>query len=84
MLACFSQQGVPTLHQIKLFKGVETNLHAMEGEINTWLRQSNVRVLQVFGNIAPQSVLLEPEPTRAGPQRGFSASDVLVAVVYET
>jgi hypothetical protein len=72
------------LHQIKLFKGVESNLHAMEDEINDWLRQSNARVVHVFGNIAPQSAKLKPEPTRAGPALGFSASDVLVAVVFES
>src|SRR6185295_13920693 len=39
------------MHQVKIFKGLESNLPALETEINEWLAKSGVRILQVFGNL---------------------------------
>ncbi|MFO1065320.1 MAG: hypothetical protein U0892_15750 [Pirellulales bacterium] len=64
------------MQQIKLFKSIESELEALEAEMNTWIRESGIKVLSVTGNIAPQ--------TGSGvPMGSFSASDVLIIVVYE-
>ncbi|MDX2132594.1 MAG: hypothetical protein SFY69_11140 [Planctomycetota bacterium] len=75
------------MHQIKLFEGSEDAMRALENEINEWLRTSGAKVVQVFGNIAPQSVLPSSE-SRAGLAadggiRRFAPSDILVCVLYE-
>lgn len=76
------------MQQIKIFKGVENESDRLERQVNDWLRQSGVRVLSVFGNLAPQSVMTAPAggslvgaETAAG--RRFAPSDILVVVVYE-
>ena len=76
------------MHQIKLFKGIESDLGAIEREVNAWLTSSNAKVIQMFGNVAPQTPrvdglsghLLGADRTST---RGFAASDILIAVVYE-
>ncbi len=61
------------MEQIRLFKGVEMELRALEDEINEWLRESGARVISVTGNIAPQ----------ASTGGSFTTSDILVIVTYE-
>jgi hypothetical protein len=71
------------MQQVKLFKGLESELGALEGEVNAWIRQSGARVVSIAGNIAPQS-------EKAGPGAGglskspFAPSDVILVVLYET
>jgi len=60
---------------VKIFKTIESELWTMETEINNWIEESGSNVISVTGNIAPQ--------TGNTPMQGFSASDVLVIVVYE-
>ena len=70
------------MHQIKFFKGVENDLSALEREINAWLAESDARIIQTFGNIAPQSI----PPTAKGSGLStseFAPSDILVAIVYD-
>ena len=67
------------MQQVKLFKGIETDLNGLESEINQWLRESDARIVQMFGNIAPQTA----GSRRVEGTRGFEASDVFLAVVYE-
>jgi len=43
------------MHQIKIFKGLEYDVEAMEKQVNDWLTRTNARVINIFGNIAPQS-----------------------------
>lgn len=76
------------MHQIKIFKGVENESDAIERQVNDWLRKSGVRIVNVFGNIAPQSVMTAPTggqlvgaETAAG--RRFAPSDILLVVLYE-
>ena len=69
------------MHQIKIFKGVENNLNSLEKDINQWLFTSKVRVVNMFGNIAPQSA-----PPLEGVQslgKSFAPSDVMLVVLYE-
>ncbi|MCL4209801.1 MAG: hypothetical protein HRU76_11425 [Phycisphaeraceae bacterium] len=70
------------MHQIKLFKGIETELSQLQDEVNAWLRDNqNLRVLNIFGNIAPQT--LRQQPGGSMGDRQFAPSDVLMTVVYE-
>ena len=43
------------MHQIKIFKGLENELPELEAAVNDWLRNTAARIVNVFGNIAPQS-----------------------------
>ncbi len=70
------------MQQVKLFKGLENELGALENEVNGWLRRSRARVISMSGNIAPQTHNLEVGG--AGLSRtAFGASDVLLIVLYE-
>jgi hypothetical protein len=70
------------MHQVKIFKGIESNLAGLEKEINTWLAETNARVVQVFGNLAPLSgERNEGNSLAAYP---YVASDVMMVVLYET
>ena len=44
------------MQQIKIFKGVENDLVALENEVNAWLAKSQAVVKQVVGNIAPAAM----------------------------
>ena len=64
------------MQQIKIFKSIESELGTLEDDINSWMAEQGVSVVQIFRNIAPQSP--------SGPGMGsFSSSDVLVVVLYE-
>lgn len=69
------------MYQIKLFKNVENDLTALEQDINAWLAKSQIRPVQVFGNIAPQSG--NAAGKQGLTQSAFAPSDVLIAIVYE-
>jgi hypothetical protein len=66
------------MQQVKIFKSVDTELGDTEKEINRWIRKSGAKVLSITGNIAGQ-----PSAGTGGPVNSFSASDVLVVVLYE-
>ena len=66
------------MQKVKLFKSIESELVTMESEINAWIKESGAKIISVTGNIAPQS-----GATSGGGMGSFSASDVLVIVVYE-
>ncbi len=71
------------MQQVKLFKGLESDVTTLEGEVNAWIRQSGARVVSITGNIAPQST--KPGATAGGLGQGqFSPSDVVLIVLYET
>ena len=69
------------MQQIKLFKGIESELPRLEQQINTWLKDSGARVVQMFGNLAPQSLISD---SPAGPSLSpYAASDMVVGILYE-
>lgn len=70
------------MQQIKIFKGLETEVSGLEGKINAWLAESGVRVVNIVGNIAPQSPPPD-EKMKALGMSAFSPSDVLIIVLYE-
>lgn len=64
--------------KVKLFKGVEQELAALEADINHWAESTRAKILSICGNIAPQS--------GSGHQIGstsFGGSDILVIITYE-
>ena len=69
------------MYQVKIFKGIESNLAGLEKELNTWLAETNARVVQIFGNLAPLSGgRNEGNSLSAYP---YVASDVMMVVLYE-
>ena len=65
-----------SMQKIKLFKSIESELRSLEDEMNAWIEESGARVISVTGNIAPQT----GNTQQVG---SFSASDVLIVVMYE-
>ena len=70
------------MQQIHFFKSTENDLSALQTEMNAWLRDNDVRVVQIFGNIAPQTVTHDDAGTGLT-KSAFAPSDVLIAVLYE-
>ena len=70
------------MQQVKIFKGLESEVVVLEKQVNAWLAESGVRVLQITGNIAPQGVTTDPKAgsIAASP---YAASDILLIVLYE-
>jgi hypothetical protein len=70
------------MQQIKIFKGIESELSVLEREVNQWLVDTGARVIQIFGNLAPQSIA----PTAKGSGLStseFAPSDALIVILYE-
>ncbi len=65
------------MQQVKIFKSVDTEINEMEHQINRWMRKSGARVLSITGDLSSQ-----PSSSQ-GPLHSFTASDVLVIVLYE-
>ena len=68
--------------QIKIFKSLESNHDQLEQDVNKWLSESNVKVLQILGNIAPQT----PSPSMASRpaiESCYPPSDLMLVVLYE-
>ena len=63
------------MRYVRIFKSIESELGAMEKEINGWVDATKANIVSVTGNIAPQG--------KGAASHGFSASDVLVVVIYE-
>lgn len=70
------------MQQIKLFKGIEHELKVLEDEINAWLVESQAEVLQITGNIAPQTASSRADAAGLTHSE-FPPSDVLIAVLYK-
>lgn len=75
------------MQQVRLFTGTEDQIGSMERSVNDWLRTSNARVISVFGNMSPQSVMPSSENkgslSHDGVSRRFAPSDVFMCVVYD-
>ena len=85
-MICFSGRrgdptpGDPFVQQIRIFKSIESEVGELEREINGWLQESGVKVLNIFGNIAPQTVMNDATSTG----RAFSPSDIFLVVIFES
>lgn len=69
--------------RIKIFKGIESNLEGLENQINGWLDQPGIRVLQAFGNMAPQTLPSDTRITSTLGQPQHVSSDVFMVFLYE-
>lgn len=70
------------MHQIKIFKGIESETEVIEQQVNDWLVKEKVTVVQIFGNVAPQA--LAPEALNNILSRtAHPPSDILLVVLYE-
>lgn len=68
---------------VKLFKALEVEVDVLEQKINQWIaaQGGKIQVLQVTGNIAPQSEA--PGGKGGGLGSAGNASDVLIVILYE-
>ena len=75
------------MHQIKIFTGLEGATEELTSEVNQWLRESRAKVVQIAGNIAPQSIGgLEHSTALPGSGGALShprPSDVILIFLYE-
>lgn len=69
------------MQQIKLFKGVERELSDLEQQVNDWLSKSEAKIVNVFGNISPQT--MGDQASSGGLGGSYAGSDILIVVVYE-
>ncbi len=67
------------MQRVKLFKGVEQELDALERDVNAWIESNHVKVISIFGNIAPQTMASSGSIGTVS----FRGSDVLIIVHYE-
>ena len=70
------------MQQVKIFKGLEGDAAALEKQVNMWLAESGVRVVQITGNIAPQGHWTDPKAGNIS-NSPFTPSDILLVVLYE-
>lgn len=71
------------MHQIKIFKSLESDLQALERDVNKWLESNSVKVVNIFGNMSPQSGGGEDRGDAYISGSPYAPSDVLMVVVYE-
>ena len=67
-----------TMQQVRIFKSIESEVAALEREVNAWIGDSGARVISITGNIAPQS----GSPKGTGMSQ-YVPSDILLIVLYE-
>jgi len=70
------------MQRVKFFKGTESDLVELEQEINDWLASNDVQVLNIFGNMSPQTDSAVKSKGLTG--SAFPPSDLFLVVVYET
>jgi hypothetical protein len=62
---------------------VESEIGALEAEVNAWIRERGARIVSITGNIAPQSNT--PQSKGSGALGTvYPPSDVVIIVLYET
>lgn len=66
------------MHQVKIFKTVESEIASLENEVNEWIRSNGGRVINIVANIAAQT-----DSQKVGMQGRYAPSDVLLVVLYE-
>lgn len=72
------------MHQIKIFQDIESGKETLEDSVNTWLAEnSTCRILQITGNIAPQTVTATSQNAGTLGGQRFASSDVFIIIHYE-
>lgn len=70
------------MRQVKIFKGLESDVTRLEEEVNDWIRQSRANVVSLTGNISPQTISSGAKASGLG-QGSFPPSDLVLIVLYE-
>jgi len=68
------------MQQIKIFKTTEYRYKDLEKQVNDWITAEGVRILNIFGNIAPQT----GSQDESSANQDFADSDLFLIVHYET
>ena len=71
------------MQRVKLFKGLETEVEALEQQVNDWVESEGAKIIQVTGNIATQSYNPAAKSGTSLQSNVAAASDVLIVVLYE-
>lgn len=72
------------MNKIKIFKGLESDYHNLESQVNQWLASSDsIRVVNISGNISPQSFSKPKEDGGFLSQSSNAPSDILIIVHYQ-
>lgn len=71
------------MQRVKLFKGLETEVEALEQQVNDWAESEGAKILQVTGNIATQSYNPAAKSGSSLQSNVAAASDLLIVVLYE-
>ena len=74
------------MHQIQIFIGKEDEPARLTKEVNDWLASSNAKVVNIFGNLSPQTVAEKADATRTISDSGgrrYAPSDIMLVVVYQ-
>ena len=71
------------MQRVKLFKGLETEVEALEQQVNAWVESEGAKIIQVTGNIATQSYNPAAKSGSSLQSNVAAASDVLSVVLYE-
>lgn len=71
------------MQQVKIFKALEVEMDVLEQKVNQWIAAAGgkIKVLQITGNIAPQSESAGGKTGGLG--AAGNASDVLLVILYE-
>jgi hypothetical protein len=70
------------VQKVKFFKGIELEHELLEKELNEWLAaNSSIKIINMYGNIAPQSPRIEARTSGLGGVH--ASSDILIVVHYE-
>ena len=75
------------MNQVKLFTGLEGSTAELTEEINSWIRETGAKILQISGNIAPQSIASLDQPAGLPAEGGSTLrppSDLFIVVLYAT
>ncbi len=75
------------MHQVRIFTGLENDTQKLTNDVNAWLKSSNAKVINVFGNIAPQTPGDRTDNSRLlgteNVTRRHAPSDIMLVVLYE-
>jgi hypothetical protein len=71
------------MQRVKLFKGLETEVEALEQQVNAWVESEGAKIIQVTGNIATQSYNPAAKSGSSLQSNDAAASDELIVVLYE-
>ena len=71
------------MQRVKLFKGLETEVEALEQQVNASVESEGAKIIQVTGNIATQSYNPAAKSGSSLQSNVAAASDVLIVVLYE-